>query len=476
MPVEVHWDDQQILIESSELEEDICQGRIPPHASLRLEGQPHFIPLLQLPALHLATEHPTARMMAFMRQSRWPIISTILLFAMGLVFLCLDPWTAATGWEALRVDGRFWTVWTAPLAHVRLNHLLGNLPILLYCAYRSERALGPSSAALIGASAIAGGSLMVGLGAGAPVVGASVMAWGYCAAQILIGLRFMSSIPPAQHRYYAGGNVALALPLFLSGLGADGVSHLMHLGGLVGGGLATLLLSPESRTASASFLKRRRYNLGLAGFLLLAPSLLALQAPHLQATALPEVGMQLDLPVEMKAARLAGLPAFFSGPQHDQGIFVELATLSGPHDAQWEWEHRLNTQMTPQPAPPPLGLHWTAQAWLIQWHDAPYQLVEYSYQSGEIRRRIGFIAQNHARPQRLELYQRILNSVVLTETPDVRATREAWEESPESPALRYAYARELLHVGDQTQAHLLLQPLQHDPQWAEAVGSLTLLP
>ena len=128
------------------------------------------------------------------------------------------------------------------------------------------------------------------------------------------------------------------------------------------------------------------------------------------------------------------------------------------------------------PAPPPLGLHWTAQAWLIQWHEAEYQLVEYSYQSGDIRRRIGFIAHNQARPQRLALYQQILNSVVLTETPDVRATREAWEQSPESPALRYAYARELLRVGDQTQTRLLLQPLQHDPKWAEAVASLNTIP
>ena len=186
-------------------------------------------------------------------------------------------------------SGAWWTPWTSQLLHADVAHLVTNLPVVAYCGYRVERALGTGGLAVVGAAAVMGGTLAVTLMSALPVVGASILAFGFWGAQIAVGFRAHEPMPGEARGFYGWGNLVLFLPLFLASLFGAGVSHAGHVGGLLGGVLAASLVGAESFVPASRVATRRTANLRLAALLAAAPMLLGPVAARLAPMlALPE--------------------------------------------------------------------------------------------------------------------------------------------------------------------------------------------
>lgn len=206
----------------------------------------------QVPALAEALDAPNARFAARLRADARVVLVPLL--CVMLIVLALVQrgigwpgegeaglralYGAAAGQGPTLLAGRWWTMLSAHFVHTPeapLAHVLGNLTIIAYCGYRVEKAWGWSGAlrALLGGAAVS--ALLVSLFSAVPVVGSSTLAFALWGAQIATGFRQGEAVLPAWRRYYGYGNLLIFVPLYVSGLGAPGVSDWGHLGGLLGG-------------------------------------------------------------------------------------------------------------------------------------------------------------------------------------------------------------------------------------------------
>lgn len=239
-----------------ELEEELRRGRL---SSRVLVQHPDwtgagFVPADDVPALREALASDEARTCARLRAPRRvPWATALASAAVGLTgaLQAAAPGGAwptaalAVGFERTVQDGAWWTPLTGALAHAGPAHLAVNLPLLAYCGYRVERALGAAGAAAVLLAALACSTLAIVAFSDLPVVGASTLAYGVWGAQIAIGLRHGTLLPAEQRGRYGAGNLALFLPLaFASLFAGPGVSLVGHAGGLAGGVIAAALTHP----------------------------------------------------------------------------------------------------------------------------------------------------------------------------------------------------------------------------------------
>lgn len=287
------------LVDIVDLEEDVRRARVLGDARL------HYSPWTgdawrrvdELPALAEALESPDARFAANLRERRQPWVTPALVAALilaGYAQFCyrddlgLDHGALlhrlSLGWESTLLDGAWWTPFSAQLLHQSFFHLIGNLVIIAYCAWRCERAMGATGLLGVAGGAILGGTIAVTTFSPLPCIGASVLAFGLWGGQFAIGWRFGAVIPAPLRGYYGAGTVLVALPLLAWTFTNPHASFIGHLGGWAGGTAAALLMP----VATASALRRRTQAISLsaavAGLLLAsAPafSLLAGWAPAL---------------------------------------------------------------------------------------------------------------------------------------------------------------------------------------------------
>ncbi|MEL6345088.1 MAG: rhomboid family intramembrane serine protease, partial [Myxococcota bacterium] len=256
---------EEYPIDLADLEESIRQGLISGDAELDHPPWTHrgFKRLRDLPPLFEAFDTPDARFADHLRRRSvtWltgalsVIIMGYALFQSALTRSRLD-WAAQTlqstfhqwmlGLEPTLLDGRWWTPWTAQLVHGDLLHALFNLPIIAYCGYRVEQAFAASGALAVVAAAILGGAIAVVGFDESPMIGSSVIAYGLWGAQITIGLRMGDAVPREIRGRYGMGNLIFFAPLYAASLFNPDLSHLGHLGGLVGGGLVGFFLYTET--------------------------------------------------------------------------------------------------------------------------------------------------------------------------------------------------------------------------------------
>ncbi len=216
-------------------------------------------PLLITPDM-LAVERRDARV-EFERGMRHAPPLTLLLIG---VCVAVFVWEVVTGalaspasivaagalLRARVLAGEGWRLLTATLLHGSFDHLVGNAVVLYIVGMASEHALGPPRALLVyGVSALSGSLLSVATGPG-PSVGASGAIFGTMASVILVLYRY-------QDRFYVRDKrIGFVLAVWAAYQIAAGfftpyVDNFAHIGGFVGGGLATLLLRVPSHHASA---------------------------------------------------------------------------------------------------------------------------------------------------------------------------------------------------------------------------------
>lgn len=324
-----------------ELEEELRRGRL---SSLVLVQHPDwtgagFAPADQVPALREALGSDAARTCARLRgPARLPgvtlaVCAAVLLLAAvqlaqgGGAAWATSAW--ALGFERTVEDRAWWTPLTGALAHAGPTHLAVNLPLLAYCGYRVERALGALGAAGVLTLALAGSTLAIVAFSDLPVVGASTLVYGVWGAQLTIGLRHGALIPAEQQGRYGAGNLALFLPLaWLSLFAGPGVSLAGHAGGLAGGVVAAALTHP---------LRPRR---GLVGAAAAVAALVPFTPPALWAGPSDAVtvseGVTIAVPARWQAhaGHWKGMMAWSSGDRYplyagtfsaDEGVAGGLA-------------------------------------------------------------------------------------------------------------------------------------------------------
>ena len=503
--------DETSPVDLDQLDDQLRQGLIHDDALLRhapWTGD-RFLPLREIPQLADALSAPDALLAAFMRRRPFPAASTALtgLIALtgGLQLVAtattLGPaplraqlsglfLAGRTGFEPLLFDGAWWSPWASQLVHAGPMHLLPNLAVLGYAGFRVERALGAGGYAVIAAASVAGACLAVVLGQNEAVIGSSMLGFGLLGALIAVGFRLGDGLPADQRRYYGFGNLLLFALLFISSLRGTNTSHLAHLGGLVGGSIAALLvqapiLCPPTRRPAA---RRRALLWALA--LGVAPSLYgpALRwAPTLglwpaQTVAVPEVGVSLDVPGRLLPKREGGearaygsttfgMPAWTLSSAGRDFVFVGVQALEWSEvkggdplvgealASRWRALSPGGT-LVPAASPPPKGPGWTPHA--LDVLDAEgivrYRLVEHHLLRGRLLSRVGYLVSveaDGALNPRAEVFERMLASVKVGDPPALAAARASHAELPSSPTRQLALAEALADAGDLQQADAL---------------------
>lgn len=142
------------------------------------------------------------------------------------------------------VAGEWWRMLTATFLHGGFGHLFGNMVVLYIVGMACEHAFGVARMMLVYfGSALAGSALSLVASPG-PSVGASGAVFGVLAGVVVVLYR-------NQHRFFVRDKrigfvlAAWAAWQLLTGFLSPFVDNFAHLGGMIGGALAALLLTPR---------------------------------------------------------------------------------------------------------------------------------------------------------------------------------------------------------------------------------------
>lgn len=227
---------------------------LPPPTPTQTPTRPQLRSRRRRPALDLAT--PLRRWQANLARSDLGLMTAVMA-ACGLLFLLslLPPGnpttlyrlgaTGALPWAA----GRWWTPLTAVYLHAGVLHLIFNLLWLFQLGPLVGRLFGRSAVFLIFTAAGVCGAALSTLMGTPLTVGASGGVFGLLGALTYVGLVEGRYLGQLARRYGL-----MAAVLFLIGLLSPQVDNWSHLGGLLGGVIAAMLLLdyPRPRWSAAA--------------------------------------------------------------------------------------------------------------------------------------------------------------------------------------------------------------------------------
>lgn len=475
--VELRDEDGTLSLEPLELDHEIRRGRVPCTAEIRYGPWTgaEFARVDTLPALAEAVDAPEARAAAHLERKPFPWATAALAVTLIAAFigqLALGDTKSlggAVGFEPTILNGAWWSPWTAPFLHAGIGHLLGNLPVLLYCGFRVERALGPGGLwqALIGS--ILGAALLIVPFSELPVVGSSILAYGAWGAQFGVGLRLGEVIPSKLRGAYGWGTFVFFPFLLVSSFSAPHVSVLGHVGGYLGGLVAALVVRSEvmapRRAVTAVRLRVLATGVGvlaalsgLAVGLATSPSLLC---PSTRVVGLPEQGLELPVCWRMPdfPTRVGGHSAWKVSPDSDSAVFASFAELQQPErlDPEWlraRWERALGGAATVAETP---ALREGWKAWTFT--GASGTVLEQVRVEGLHVYQVGWYSKRDLSPARRAFYESLLRNVRVTEPAELKTRREQWSKLQASPERTYQYASALEEAGRYDEAMALYVPL-----------------
>ncbi len=193
-----------------------------------------------------------------LRVRKTPILISILCLLLPLSYLVslgiseAEAHYFVLGWSHVLLDDHWWAPWTSQFLHGSKGHLFSNLLLLFFLGAQVERALGTWGMLAVLQLGLLGGSLLILFLGNDPVIGASIWLYALWGAVFMIGWRFEEGIPHAQRFGYGWWSFLLFVPVYVLQLHLDALSHLGHLGGLLGGVLAVALLRHGFRVALCS--------------------------------------------------------------------------------------------------------------------------------------------------------------------------------------------------------------------------------
>lgn len=142
------------------------------------------------------------------------------------------------------VAGEVWRLVTAMFLHGGADHLIGNMIVLYIVGMACEHAFGPARTAFLYFSAGISGGIVSLLMRPGPSVGASGAIFGLLASVVVVLYRYRGRFHVRDKRigYVLAGWAGYQI---LSGLATPFIDNYAHLGGIAGGALATLALTPR---------------------------------------------------------------------------------------------------------------------------------------------------------------------------------------------------------------------------------------
>ena len=462
-----------------DLEEDIRHGRVPPTAELKYAPWTgnRFLPMGSLEPLADAFGSPSARFAMHLRGGPFPWLSTILtaavlatgLLQIGILLLGghMGSWgrvlaqafaDGVTGFDPMVLDGVWWSPWSSQFVHGGPGHLFPNLAVVGYAGFRVERALGVGGYAVVAAASVLCGSVAVALLEPLPVMGSSLLGYGFFGALLAIGFRFGDSIPTHFRRFYGYGNLTLFALLFISGLGAETASHVGHAGGFTAGFLTAMVLSTETTAPRELVRTVRSRNLGVALALVGFPAVFAPLARHNpdllfrggERVEVLQAGVSLRLPsrLSQNPVRMRGLPAWTTSGVSKEVVFCGLERIAPGQAgeaaflASWSVEDVGAALAMESADPVGPGWHaWKARLPATGQGGSPLHVMEQQLLRGEWLLRLGYVVEETAegRPGgRSRVFEQVIQSVEVGELPALMRARDQWEGSPTAAAVPYA--------------------------------------
>jgi rhomboid protease GluP len=193
--------------------------------------------------------------------SRFPVLTSLVILANLFVFawmfftlpeeadgVALTRAMVHFGAKAppLIVDlGETWRLLTANFVHRDALHLVFNLFVLFNVGGALENAFRPLQYAIILAASALGTTILSLLAMDTISAGASGVVFGCLSGLVVFGLKYREIIPGRYKRFFGGAVVPYVLVFLWIGWISSGIDNWGHLGGLLGGGLATLALKPR---------------------------------------------------------------------------------------------------------------------------------------------------------------------------------------------------------------------------------------
>jgi rhomboid protease GluP len=176
------------------------------------------------------------------------IIANVIMFGWEIAAGALSDREAIIAAGALSRDevlaGEWWRLIDATFLHGGPDHLIGNMIVLYIVGIACEHALGVARTAVVYfTSGLAGSLLSMAMSPG-PSVGASGAIFGVAAAVIVILARYRDRFHVRDKRIGAVLAVWAGYQLLI-GFALPYVDNFGHLGGLVGGAVAALLVRPR---------------------------------------------------------------------------------------------------------------------------------------------------------------------------------------------------------------------------------------
>ena len=207
--------------------------------------------------------------------------------------------------------GQSWRLLVANLLHRDRNHLLFNMFFLFNIGGAVENAYRVRDYLFVLVVSGVTTTLLSTVMSAVPSVGASGMILGLFGAASIFGFKYGAILPKRYRRYFGGAALPYALLILYVGLTTRDTDNWGHLGGLVGGMLATLPLQPrlwiEARERPAVWV---RFGAPLGAALLVA--LVFASAPVIRALG-PRYESLTD---EKSGLRFAFPTNWFSGQNH----------------------------------------------------------------------------------------------------------------------------------------------------------------
>lgn len=239
-----------------ELEQRVRDGELGPDTLVRMDAVTgdRFAPLRSL-ELYLGLANPEEQGWREQLRTTAPVVTAALVGVQVRIYL----WTKVPGTLDQVVDrltnwapavtelGEVYRLLTYGFLHLSFSHLALNLIFLAYAGSNLERALGRRNVLTVFLVSVVCGGLLSFLFSGSrPSLGSSGGDFGLLAAALVFGLKNDAMLPVQQRQMFGWALTPyIVYPLAL-GLLSNSVDNWGHLGGLLGGGLASLLLEPEA--------------------------------------------------------------------------------------------------------------------------------------------------------------------------------------------------------------------------------------
>jgi membrane associated rhomboid family serine protease len=259
---------QEVAVELEEFEELIKAGQVGPMTRVRfpLVTGEYWVPAQELEFFRGLYSPDRIAFHEQFNLRRFPLVTAIFVVINTAVFIVIQK---AYGWYGdaaplvmgakaaplIEEAGQLWRLLTFNFVHADKLHLLANMGFVLVLGLALENAFSRRSYLLIMASSAICSGVASYLLTDSPSAGASGIVYGILSALIVFGIKYRAVIPRSYTYYFGWSLLPLLLITVYAGLAQPLVDNWGHVGGLVGGVIACLVLPAEvleNKVVSAS--------------------------------------------------------------------------------------------------------------------------------------------------------------------------------------------------------------------------------